>query len=75
MSMTITMSRLRDTLKRTCDQVCDEHQPVFVQCKKPLKTINPSRKPFIFCALPPTPNGFSNRSPTIQMIKLSLEAA
>jgi len=29
--MAITISRLRDTLKHTCDQVCDEHRPVFVQ--------------------------------------------
>ncbi|WP_218068274.1 type II toxin-antitoxin system Phd/YefM family antitoxin [Candidatus Thiosymbion oneisti] len=31
--MTVTISRLRNTLKHTCDQVCNEHQPVFVQRK------------------------------------------
>ncbi|HFE37490.1 MAG TPA: type II toxin-antitoxin system prevent-host-death family antitoxin [Gammaproteobacteria bacterium] len=31
MNMTISYSRLRDTLKNTCDQVCDEHEPILVK--------------------------------------------
>lgn len=31
MSTTITINRLGDTLKHTCDQVCNEHRPVFVR--------------------------------------------
>ena len=31
MNMTISYSRLRDNLKSTCDQVCEEHEPVLVK--------------------------------------------